>query len=101
MRRAGEVVEREQRIVRPDRFLLEDDSGEIRLITCPPWYRFLFYGRGEQVRVVGHLVPRIRLDLPPGLTRAEVLDAIEGHVIGQGDMVPIYQRQQMGPPPWN
>jgi len=35
------------------------------------------------------------LDLPPGMTRAQVLRAIEGHVIGQGDLVPIYQRQPM------
>jgi Raf kinase inhibitor-like YbhB/YbcL family protein len=33
------------------------------------------------------------LDLPPGLTRDELLEAIEGHVIGQGDMTPHYQRQ--------
>jgi Raf kinase inhibitor-like YbhB/YbcL family protein len=33
------------------------------------------------------------LDLPPGLTRAELLEAIEGHVIGQGNMVPLYRRQ--------
>jgi Raf kinase inhibitor-like YbhB/YbcL family protein len=33
------------------------------------------------------------LDLPPGLTRDELLEAIEGHVLGQGDMTPHYQRQ--------
>jgi hypothetical protein len=33
------------------------------------------------------------LGLPPGLTRAELLEAIEGHVIGRGNMVPIYRRQ--------
>lgn len=33
------------------------------------------------------------LDLPSGLTRAEVLQAIDGHVIGQGTMVPTYTRQ--------
>lgn len=33
------------------------------------------------------------LDLPAGLTREELLEAIEGHVIGRGHMVPIYQRQ--------
>ena len=33
------------------------------------------------------------LDLPPGLTRAELLEAIDGHVVGQGNMVPIYRRQ--------
>jgi len=32
------------------------------------------------------------LDLPPGLTRDELLDAIEGHVIGRGDMTPHYRR---------
>jgi Raf kinase inhibitor-like YbhB/YbcL family protein len=35
------------------------------------------------------------LDLPPGLTRAQLLEAIEGHVIGEGVMIPWYQRQQM------
>jgi len=38
------------------------------------------------------------LDLPPGLTREEVLEAIDGHVIGRGDMVPLYERQPMGTP---
>lgn len=33
------------------------------------------------------------LDLPPGLTRDELLEAIEGHVIGLGSMVPLYRRQ--------
>jgi Raf kinase inhibitor-like YbhB/YbcL family protein len=33
------------------------------------------------------------LDLPPGLTRAELLEAVEGHVIGEGHMVPIYRRR--------
>jgi Raf kinase inhibitor-like YbhB/YbcL family protein len=36
------------------------------------------------------------LDLPPGLTRDELLEAIEGHVIGLGSMVPLYQRQPSG-----
>jgi Raf kinase inhibitor-like YbhB/YbcL family protein len=33
------------------------------------------------------------LDLPPGLNRAALLAAIEGHVLGQGNMVPTYTRQ--------
>ncbi len=33
------------------------------------------------------------LNLPPGLDREELLEAIDGHVIGRGDMVPIYRRQ--------
>jgi Raf kinase inhibitor-like YbhB/YbcL family protein len=32
------------------------------------------------------------LGLPPGLTRAEVLEAIEGHVIGRGSLVATYTR---------
>jgi hypothetical protein len=32
------------------------------------------------------------LDLAPGLTRAELLEAIDGHVIGKGEMTPIYGR---------
>jgi Raf kinase inhibitor-like YbhB/YbcL family protein len=32
------------------------------------------------------------LDLKPNLTRAELLEAIKGHVIGQGEIVPTYER---------
>ena len=35
------------------------------------------------------------LELPPGLDRGELLLAIEGHVVGQGDMVTLYERQPM------
>ena len=35
------------------------------------------------------------LDLPPGLDRDGLLSAIEGHVLGQGDMVTLYERQPM------
>lgn len=38
------------------------------------------------------------LDLPAGLTRQELLRAIDGHVIGQGDLVPFYERQTMPDP---
>ena len=33
------------------------------------------------------------LDLEPGLTRADLLDAIKGHVIGQGELVATYERK--------
>lgn len=33
------------------------------------------------------------LDLKPGLNRAELLDAIKGHVIGQGELVATYERK--------
>lgn len=32
------------------------------------------------------------LDLKPGLTRADLLSAIQGHVIGQGELVATYER---------
>lgn len=35
------------------------------------------------------------LDLPPGLTRDELMEAIQGHVIGKGTMIPMYTRQLM------
>lgn len=43
-------------------------------------YHFVVYALDEE------------LDLPPGLDRDELLDAIEGHVIGQGSMTPHYRR---------
>ncbi|MGD2046554.1 MAG: YbhB/YbcL family Raf kinase inhibitor-like protein [Gemmatimonadota bacterium] len=33
------------------------------------------------------------LDLPPGLTRDELLEAIDGHVLGEGSMTPHYRRR--------
>jgi Raf kinase inhibitor-like YbhB/YbcL family protein len=33
------------------------------------------------------------LDLKPGLNRVELLDAIAGHVIGQGELVATYERK--------
>ncbi len=32
------------------------------------------------------------LGLEPGLTRRKLLEAMEGHVIGRGDLVPVYER---------
>jgi len=32
------------------------------------------------------------LNVPAGLTRQELMDAMKGHVIGQGEVVPIYER---------
>jgi Raf kinase inhibitor-like YbhB/YbcL family protein len=37
------------------------------------------------------------LDLPAGLTRAEVLEAIDGHVIGRGSLVATYARMPADP----
>ena len=32
------------------------------------------------------------LGLEPGLTRRGLLEAMEGHILGQGDIVPVYER---------
>jgi phosphatidylethanolamine-binding protein (PEBP) family uncharacterized protein len=34
----------------------------------------------------------------PNLTRAELLEAIKGHVIGQGEIVPVYERRALTKP---
>lgn len=39
------------------------------------------------------------LNLEPGLTRAELHEAMKGHVIGQGELAPIYERTTVQPPP--
>jgi hypothetical protein len=33
------------------------------------------------------------VDLKPGLSRAELMDAIKGHVLGQGELVATYERK--------
>jgi phosphatidylethanolamine-binding protein (PEBP) family uncharacterized protein len=33
------------------------------------------------------------LDLKPGLTKVELLEAIKGHVVGEGGFVAIYERK--------
>jgi Raf kinase inhibitor-like YbhB/YbcL family protein len=33
------------------------------------------------------------LDLKPGLTKAELLDAVKGHVVGEGELVAVYERK--------
>jgi len=38
------------------------------------------------------------LDLPSGLSRDELLEAITGHVIGRGDLVALYRRQPADTP---
>lgn len=46
----------------------------------PHLYHFTVYALDE------------RLELGPGLNRRELLDAMEGHIIGQGDLVSVYER---------
>jgi Raf kinase inhibitor-like YbhB/YbcL family protein len=33
------------------------------------------------------------LDLRPNLTRSELLEAIKGHILAQGELVPVYERK--------
>jgi Raf kinase inhibitor-like YbhB/YbcL family protein len=35
------------------------------------------------------------LDLKPGMTRQELMDAMKDHIIGQGEVVPIYERKPL------
>ena len=37
--------------------------------------------------------------LGPGLTKAQLLDAMKGHVVAQGELVAIYERKPPTPPP--
>jgi Raf kinase inhibitor-like YbhB/YbcL family protein len=37
------------------------------------------------------------LDLKPNLTRAELLEAIKGHVLAQGEIVAVYERRGLKP----
>ena len=57
-------------------------------------------GTVHEYRFVGYALDT-EMNLPPGLDRTEVLGSIAGHVIGRGEMTPIYERQPMGPPPWD
>lgn len=37
-----------------------------------------------------------RLNLPPGITREELQNAMEGHIVDQGELVGTYERQALG-----
>jgi Raf kinase inhibitor-like YbhB/YbcL family protein len=37
--------------------------------------------------------------LPPGLTRTQLIEAMQGHVVGQGELVALYERKPPTPPP--
>jgi hypothetical protein len=39
----------------PNRLILNDGTGEVRLIVCPQWYRPLSFQPSETVLVTGHL----------------------------------------------
>jgi Raf kinase inhibitor-like YbhB/YbcL family protein len=62
------------------------------------WNRAIYRGPAPPVGAVHHynfIVYALdaELDLPRGLNRAALMERIEGHVIGWGEMVPWYQRQ--------
>jgi hypothetical protein len=81
------------RSVGTNQLTLKDSTGEIRLSTCPAWYRPLSFGARERVGVVGHVAPR-------QLWRANrptfVVYRIEGEY---GTRVRL--RQHDGVPVWN
>ncbi len=62
------------------------------------WNRAIYRGPAPQPERIHHYnfvvyALDAELNLPRGLTRAELLESIEGHVIGKGEMVPFYERQ--------
>lgn len=63
-----------------------NDFGRVgRGGPCPP--------RGPAHRYVFRLLALdADLDLPPGLTRGELEEAVEGHVLGVGELVGLYSR---------
>jgi len=54
---------------------------------CPP------AGKPHRYRFVLYALD-VTLDLGPGATKDQVLDATKGHVLGQGELVGIYQRME-------
>jgi hypothetical protein len=65
------------------------------------WNRAIYRGPAPQPERVHHYnfvvyALDTELNLPPGLNRAALMESIEGHIIGKGEMVPFYERQ---PPP--
>ncbi len=36
-------------------------------------------------------------DLPPGLTKTQLVEAMEGHIVGQGELVATYERKPPAP----
>jgi uncharacterized protein YdeI (BOF family) len=79
-------------VLRPNHFLLRDQTGAIRLETCPSWYRLLPLHPGEQVRIQGELAPRSRwhMDQPVFIV----------HRLRRQDGEEIVLRYNQGPPPW-
>jgi hypothetical protein len=79
-------------VLRPNRFLLRDQTGAIRLETCPPWYRLLTLHPGERVRVQGELAPRTRwlMDRPIFVV----------HRLRREAGAEIVLRYNQGSPPW-
>ena len=86
------VMQGEVDVLRPNRFVLRDGSGEIRLETCPVWYRPLPLRPGERIRVQGELAPRHRwlLNRPSFVV----------YRLRRQDGQEIVLRYDEGPPPW-
>jgi hypothetical protein len=86
------VLEGEIEVLRPNRFILRDETGEIRLETCPPWYRLLPLRPGERISTLGELAPRSRwlLDRPSFVV----------HRLRRQDGSEIALRFGEGIPPW-
>jgi len=91
-RPAVTMLDGEIAVLRPNRFLLRDPTGAIRLETCPVWFRPLPLHAGERVRVTGELAPRSRwrMDQPVFVV----------HRLRRRHGPEIILRYNEGPPPW-
>jgi uncharacterized protein YdeI (BOF family) len=76
----------------PNRFVLHDKTGAIRLETCPVWYLCLPLRPGERVRVEGEVAPRVRWHADQPVFIVSRLRREFG--------VEIPLRYDDGPPPW-
>jgi uncharacterized protein YdeI (BOF family) len=85
-------VEGRVQVQQPNRFILRDRTGAIRLETCPVWYRFLSLRPGERVRVQGELTPRLRW------RRNQPVFLVNRLRREDGTEIPL--RFDAGPPPW-
>lgn len=84
--------------IHPDEPMPEEIAGAVH--GKNGWGRSIYRGPAPPVGTIHHynfVVYALdsELNLPPDLTRNELLERIAGHVVGKGIMIPMYTRQQM------
>jgi hypothetical protein len=73
----------------PNRMVLMDETGQVRLNLCPPWYRRLLAPQDRMVTVQGRVAePRRWLLGRPSFDVYIMDDGIQRHVLRARNMVP-------------